>query len=125
MAKDRGAKRLRSRAAFFDWELTADLSAASYTVRRASLRSLSCLRLLRRDDCVEYFEAIASNRWASGWLRSTLQRICPSRRRAPWNAARESRYPLERISFGGGCRRLRRCVRRLRRDCFWYRADGS
>src|SRR6266481_5430309 len=107
MAKDRGAKRLRSRAEFFDWELKADLSVALYTVRKASLRSLGCLRLCRRDDCVEYFEAIALDRWASGWLHSRLRRICPSRRRVPWNAARESRCPLERISFGGGCRRLR------------------
>src|SRR5882762_745147 len=107
MAKARGARRLRSRAAFFDWELTADLSGASHTVRRASLRSLGCLRLRRRDDCVEYFEAIALNRWASGWIRPTLQRFYPSRRRVPWNAARESRCPLERISFGGGWRCLR------------------
>src|SRR5256885_2639454 len=103
MAKARGARRLRSRAAFFDWELKADLSATLYTVRRASLRSLGCLRLRRRDDCVGYFEAIALNRWASGWLRSTLQRFCPSRRRVPWNAARESPCPLERILFAGGC----------------------
>src|SRR5438445_11848223 len=116
MAKDRGAKRLRSRAAFFDWELRADLSAALHMVRRASLRSLGCLRLRRRDDCVEYFEAIALNRWANGWLQPTLQRICPSRKRAPWNAARESQCPLERISFGGGCRRLRWCAPRFRRD---------
>src|SRR5882724_3915922 len=107
MVKDRGAKRLRSRAALFDWELTADLSAALNMVRRASLRSLGCLRLCRRDDCVEYFEAIALNRWASGCLRSRLRRFCPSRRRVPWNAARESRCLLERISFGEERRRLR------------------
>src|SRR5881394_3378018 len=102
MAKARGARRLRSRAAFLDWELRANLTAALYTVRRASLRSLRCLRLCRRDDCVEYFEAIALNRWASGWFQPALQWFCPSRRRVPWHAARESRCLLERISFGGG-----------------------
>src|SRR5438477_442385 len=107
MAKARGARRPRSRAAFFDWELRADLSAALYMARRASLRSLGCLRLCRRDDCVEYFQAIALNRWASGSLQPALQRICPSRRRVLWNAARESRCLLERISSGEERRRIR------------------
>src|SRR2546430_630268 len=107
MAKARGAMRPRSRAAFLNWELKADFSAALYTVRRASLRSMGCLRLRRRDDCVEYFQATVLNRWASGWLQPTLRRFCPNRRRVLWNAARESRCPLEHISLGGGCRRLR------------------
>src|SRR6476646_3409472 len=97
MARVRGAKPLRSRAVFSDWELKGDLPAALYTVRRVSLRLLDCLRLRRRDDCGEYFQTIALSHLASGWLRSTLRRTYPIRRRVLWNAARESQCLLERI----------------------------
>src|SRR2546430_17627230 len=106
MAKARGAMRPRSRAAFLNWELKADFSAALYTGRRASLRSMGCLRLRRRDDCVEYFQATVLNRWASGWLQPTLRRVFPNRRKGLLNAARENRSPLENICLWGGCRRV-------------------